>query len=278
MKVQDWAARAAFIGIFCMSMGSWLAVGQASDKPMSSEKPASAAAVEKSKTAEAAERPFLGIRVEPVNPAFVSHLAEAQRNGQGLLVVGVLKGSPADKAGIKVHDIVMCYGDQKLFSPRQLAALVREGKSGEKVHLTVLREGKSETLKVTVGEHQRLARGESEKPEQGLTPGSEQQAASGNRQAQSSRPGDWESFDSMTIKKLGKDKFNAEIEYLSKDGKIDHKTFEGSREEIERQIGNQKDLPKGEAHQLLRSLDLPMAGFGAADLPSSAADSQAENY
>jgi hypothetical protein len=66
----------------------------------------------------------------------------------------------------------------------------------------------------------------------------------------------WESFDSMTLTKVGNDHFNVEIAYLNKQGKMEHRTFEGSRQDIHRDIQAQKDLPPEERGQLLRALDL----------------------
>jgi hypothetical protein len=259
------AARAATILMFCLGLGSLAAVARGDDKPApnpGAEKPAASQGSEKSApTAQTMERPFLGIAVGLINPALMSHLPEASSNGQGLLVIGVLKGSPAEKAGLKVHDILMNYGDQKLFSPRQLIGLVRQDKAGHEVDLNVVHGGKPETVKVTLAARPGGRVGGEMKP-QGQLP-----RQSADQERGLSMPSDWESFDSMTLKKLGKDRFHVEIDYLNKQGTIDHKTFDGSREEIHKAIHSQKDLPTQEARQLLRSLDLPIAEIGSLGMP-----------
>jgi len=202
----------------------------------------------------------------------VSHLPKTLSNGQGVVVAMVAEGSPAAKAGLKVHDILLSYGNQKLFSPRQLVGLVRQDKAGHEVALSIAREGKPLTVKVTLGTH-KVAHAS---PAPGVRePEFGQMPTPGwfmpfwqlphwftGPEAPPSKPREWESFDSMTIKKLGKGRFHAEIQYLNKKGGLDHKTFEGSREEIRKAILAHKDLPAEESHQLLRSLNMPMEEVG----------------
>ncbi len=66
----------------------------------------------------------------------------------------------------------------------------------------------------------------------------------------------WESFDSLTLKKLDDTRYRAEIDYLDKDGQKQHHQFEGTREEIRLQIETEKDLPANEQEHLLRGLNL----------------------
>ena len=97
-------------------------------------------------------RPYLGVGVEPLHPAFWTHLRDVLELNQGVLVAEVAQGSPAEKAGIKQHDVLMAVGQTKLHSPHELARLVREDKSGDKVTLQILREGKPQEIIVTLGE------------------------------------------------------------------------------------------------------------------------------
>src|SRR5436305_5781017 len=76
---------------------------------------------------------FLGVMVEHLHPAFSSHLPGSGAKGQGLMVEDVGKDTPAGKAGIKSHDILMTYDDQKLFSPEQFVKLIHADKPGREV-------------------------------------------------------------------------------------------------------------------------------------------------
>jgi hypothetical protein len=74
--------------------------------------------------------------------------------GVGLLVQHVVKDSPAEKAGIKQHDVLHKLDDQLLVNGEQLGALVRMHDAGDEVTITVIRGAKPTPIRVTVGEKQ----------------------------------------------------------------------------------------------------------------------------
>jgi hypothetical protein len=167
-------------------------------------------------------------------------------HNQGVLVAEVIQGSPAAKAGIKPHDILMTLGQTELHSPHELTKLVREEKAGDRITLHILREGKPQEIIVTLGEG--AAHDTSAINSRSLSHRYDGSPAEGQMR--------WESFDSMALTKMGDDRFKVEIAYLDQQGKMEHRTFEGSRQQIQRDIQAQKDLPQEERGQLLRSLDL----------------------
>ncbi len=65
---------------------------------------------------------------------------------------GVVAGSPADKAGIKEGDIITKVGGDKLSATNSLQSLVGKHKPGDKVQVTINRDGKTMTLDVTLQE------------------------------------------------------------------------------------------------------------------------------
>jgi hypothetical protein len=199
---------------------------------------------------------YLGVGVEELHPAVLSHLHNHLANGEGVLVGQVAAGSPADKAGLKVNDVLMTYGDQKLFSPEQLAKLVRADKPGREVTLGILRQGKSEQVTVTLGQHEAERGGETSewRPERHSTwrfpmPFVERPARGENERF-------WESFDSLSLRNLGNNRFKAEIRYKDENGKMSRHEFQGTRDEIAKAIDAEKNLPANERRQLLRSLDM----------------------
>jgi len=204
---------------------------------------------------EGKEVAYLGVGVESLHPAFWAHLRDVLEHQQGLMVVQVAKDSPADKAGVKEHDILMTYGDQKLFSPEQLIGLVHAEKVGHDVKLGIVREGKTQEVIVTVGEHAvHTARRVNPRSTWRFPWFSARTSPIDNNSA-------WESFDSMTLKSLGDHRYKVDIGYETQAGKIEHRAFEGTREEIHRDIMVQKDLPINEREHLLRSLDMPGTDF-----------------
>lgn len=204
---------------------------------------------------------YLGVGVDSLHPALVTHLPKTLVDGQGVLVAQVALDSPAAKAGIKEHDILLTYQDQKLFSPEQLVKLVQADKPGRKVELQVVREGKLDSYTVTLGERPRPSATSQPAPApwwrelpRYVMPGD--RPRSNEKEDESQAAGPWENFDSLTLKKLDGDRYRAEVEYLDKDGQKQHHEFEGTREEIRSQIKAEEDLPANEQQQLLRGLNL----------------------
>jgi serine protease Do len=63
---------------------------------------------------------------------------------------GVLAGSPADKAGLKEGDIITKVAGQTIDSRNSLQSLVGKHKPGDKVTLTIVRDGKTQTQDITL--------------------------------------------------------------------------------------------------------------------------------
>ncbi|QDU74638.1 Putative serine protease HtrA [Bremerella volcania] len=202
---------------------------------------------------------YLGIAVESLHPALVTHLPKTLVDGQGVLVAQVVPDSPAAEAGLKSHDILVSYGDQKLFSPEQLVKLVHADRAGNKIKVGIVRDGKLESHTLTLGtQPERVAQRPAAPSHwwQRLPHIPWHLRAPGEKEKQKEDAGDWTSFDSLTLRKLDDNHYRAEIEYLAKNGKKEHHKFEGTRDEIKGQIKAEKDLPDNEKEHLLRGLDM----------------------
>jgi serine protease Do len=70
----------------------------------------------------------------------------------GAVITNVEKGSPADKAGLKVGDVIFAYNGKKVEDPNELPRLVAATKPGDKASLDLWRNGKREQVAATVGE------------------------------------------------------------------------------------------------------------------------------
>lgn len=202
--------------------------------------------------------PLLGVAVSSAHPALANNLGELLSPEQGLIVEDLGADSPAAKAGIKLHDILTSYDDQKLFSAEQLAKLVHADRAGREVTVGYLRDGKLHKVQVKLGE--------SESPQgQWRTRSAERGPGwyGGPRRmlrrqhARAASGSEWDNFDSLTLKKVGENKLRAEVHYLDKEGKTQKHVFEGTREEIRKAIEAEKDLKPVERAHLLRSLNLP---------------------
>ena len=69
----------------------------------------------------------------------------------GAQVEEVTAGSPAEKAGLKVGDVITVVGGTKIDANHTLADLIQAKKPGDKVDLTLTRDGKEMTISVTLG-------------------------------------------------------------------------------------------------------------------------------
>jgi RNase P/RNase MRP subunit p29 len=79
------------------------------------------------------------------------------REKEGRLeVVQVVGGSAAAKAGVRAGDVLVSLGGRAIDSQSDLMEAVGNRKVGERVDLTVLREGKEQALTVTLGERRDL--------------------------------------------------------------------------------------------------------------------------
>jgi membrane-associated protease RseP (regulator of RpoE activity) len=93
---------------------------------------------------------YLGVAVAAVDDTLRDQLKLSR--GVGLSVQQVVADSPAEKAGVKPHDLLEKVNDQLLFNAPQLTDLVRSLSPGEKVTVTLIRQGSRQTLEATLGE------------------------------------------------------------------------------------------------------------------------------
>jgi serine protease Do len=73
---------------------------------------------------------------------------------RGALVAGVERDGPADKAGFKTGDVILEFDGKAVSDSRQLPLIVAAVKPGRDADAKVWRDGKEQTLHVTVGELQ----------------------------------------------------------------------------------------------------------------------------
>jgi hypothetical protein len=90
--------------------------------------------------------PRFGVAVSPVTEALAEQLDLP--TDRGVVVVQVIPGSAAEKAGVKKNDVVLMFAGQEIGGDvNRFAGAVEKAKAGEKVEVVVLRKGKKETLK-----------------------------------------------------------------------------------------------------------------------------------
>ncbi len=102
------------------------------------------------------KRGMLGIGVQDLTPElarqFQVPIPQTGGEPKGALVTQVSPNSPAEKAGLKTGDIVVRYQGKPVDGSQQLRNLTADTAPGSQVDVTVLRGGKEQTFKPTVGQ------------------------------------------------------------------------------------------------------------------------------
>ena len=113
--------------------------------------------VEQIKSHGKVERGWLGVQIQDVT----RELAEsfAMKRPYGALVAKVIAGSPAEKGGLKIGDIIVEFNGQKIESSAQLPPIVGMTPINKKSSVEIIRQGSNKTIFVTIGllkEHEEL--------------------------------------------------------------------------------------------------------------------------
>ena len=95
-------------------------------------------------------RGFLGVLIQKVTPEIADSLGLDK--AQGALVANVSKDGPADKAGIKVGDVIVEFDGKEVKDSGDLPIIVARTAVDKKVRMKVVREKKEVVLSVAVGE------------------------------------------------------------------------------------------------------------------------------
>jgi membrane-associated protease RseP (regulator of RpoE activity) len=240
--------RQASFAIALLGLAAQIGLAQGNAKPARKQKQAAP-------TRPELKHAYLGLGIEPIPSSLSSQLPGTFPKGQGVLVARVAKDSPAAKAGLQAYDILLSFGDQQIHSPEQLIKLVRGDKPGQTVAVGYVRGGKPGHCKVTLGEHESADMQESSRvfrlrPDERLREMFEEYEA-GQKDGHA-----WKSFDALKLTRLDDHHWRAEIDYRTNEGKKEHKNFEGTREELRKDIRADKDLPAEERSHLLRALNL----------------------
>lgn len=95
-------------------------------------------------------RPWLGIQMHNLTPDLAEYFGV--EGTKGVVVVGTVPGSPADRAGLRQGDVILKLDEKLVEDADELAERVKQAEIGQKVLLLVYRNQKPIYITVQVGE------------------------------------------------------------------------------------------------------------------------------
>ena len=95
------------------------------------------------------ERGYLGVQIQPVTQDIADSLA--LKDTKGALVAEIQPDTPAFEAGIKAGDVILSVNGDVMAGPKEVTKRISQIKPGDTVKVTLMRDGKEQTLNVRLG-------------------------------------------------------------------------------------------------------------------------------
>jgi len=101
-------------------------------------------------------RGWIGVEPQDITPELAESFGLKRKSGT--IIAGVLKGGPADKAGIKPGDILVAVEGKPVTDTTDMLNVIAQLKPGNKARMTILRKSQESTLDVLIGKRPNLKR------------------------------------------------------------------------------------------------------------------------
>jgi S1-C subfamily serine protease len=98
------------------------------------------------------KRRYIGVYPQDINRELSEHFGVEK--GRGVLIAKIREGSPAEKAGLKVGDVILSADGVRVEGGEELSELVQDKKKGDKVKIEFLRDKKKMSVDVEVEEEE----------------------------------------------------------------------------------------------------------------------------
>lgn len=98
------------------------------------------------------KRTFIGVYCDPLGRELAEHFGV--KEGLGLIVTRLTEKGPAEKAGVKVGDVIVRADGRRVESVDALVDVVQDRKKGDKIKIELLRDRKPLTFEVEVDEEE----------------------------------------------------------------------------------------------------------------------------
>jgi Do/DeqQ family serine protease len=94
-------------------------------------------------------RGWIGVEVQEITPEIADSFGLS--NTDGALIAGIMRGSPADKAGVHTGDVLLSVNDKPVTDSQTMIELVAALEPGTKTRLKLRRENRMIEVNVTIG-------------------------------------------------------------------------------------------------------------------------------
>jgi Do/DeqQ family serine protease len=101
-------------------------------------------------------RGWIGVEVQDLTPELAESFGVPA--GRGALIAGVMRGGPADRAGIRPGDVLLEVGGRPVRDAQVMLDLIAALTPGEAAHFGLSREGKRQEVPVVIGTRPKPAR------------------------------------------------------------------------------------------------------------------------
>jgi serine protease DegQ len=105
-------------------------------------------------------RGWIGVEPQDITPELAESFGLSKKSGA--IIAGVLKGGPADKAGIRPGDILIAVGGKPVTDTSDMLNLIADLTPGNKAKITVLRKSQETSIEVVIGKRPKPRREEQE--------------------------------------------------------------------------------------------------------------------
>jgi serine protease DegQ len=100
-------------------------------------------------------RGWIGIESQDITPELADSFGLQRKSGA--IIAGVVRGGPADKAGMRPGDILAVVDGKKVGSTNDMLNLIAQLAPGGKTRMTVIRKNRESTLDVVIGKRPKIA-------------------------------------------------------------------------------------------------------------------------
>jgi S1-C subfamily serine protease len=98
------------------------------------------------------KRGYLGVRTQSVDLPELAKKELKNNQDHGLLVLWLEDKGPAEQGGLLVGDILVAVNEQPVGDPDDLYSALNSDTVGKPISVKIIRGGKTEIIKVTVGD------------------------------------------------------------------------------------------------------------------------------